>query len=130
MANHQKKGINICMFFNRAVTRFGHATIIEIKRRFDGEGIFCGYISGRDPYFFLQKQTDLNYKTLLTEDYLTVEASQEVVDEEFLEKKEKEYGTPFFWHFFTVDRAMINAWPHNFYNKYDPIFNHYQIKQQ
>lgn len=122
--------MNVCMFFNRAVTRLGHATILEIQKRSGGDGIFCGYISGRDPYFFLRDQVDIKYKTLLTDDILSVEAGNEVVDEDFLDRKEKEYGTPFFWHFFTVDRAMINRWPHTFYTKYEPIFDHYQVKQQ
>lgn len=120
--------MNACIFFNRSYV-FWHAIALDLSRRYGVENI-SAYVYGKKPYEFLLKQTDIQYRNILVDDILAVEAADEVVDDEWLKAKEKEYGIPFFWQNFTADRVMVNNWPRNFYLVYQPIFNHYQIKQQ
>jgi hypothetical protein len=120
--------MNGCMFLNRSFLRIGQALALDMNKRY-GVANWCAYAYGKPAYNLALNNGEIKYAPVLVDDILTVEAENEIVDDDFLKAKEKEYGTHF-WLLFAADRHMAINWPHNFYIKYDPIFNYYQIKQQ
>lgn len=121
--------MNGCMFFNRSYTRWQKALVFNLKQSF-GVKNWCAYVYGKKPYEMIMRQEGVRYGPVLIDEILAVKAKDEVIDDEFLKEKEKEYGIPFLWQAFTSDRIMSLNWPRNFYTRYDPIFNHEEIKKQ
>lgn len=126
---NKRKPLKGCVFFNRSYTGWEHALMLDLKERY-GVNEFCGYLYSENGLKLLNGQKDIIYKPLLVDEFLAERALEEVIDLKYLDEKEREYGTPFLWHYFTVDRHMINNWPQNYYVGYNPIFNHDQIKKQ
>ena len=124
-----KKKLKGCIFLNRSYVRWQHALALDLKERY-GVDEWCAYGYGKGAYEINKTQKDINYEHLLIDEFLFIEAKNEVVDEEYLNQKEKEYGHPYWWQEFTSDRQTSVNWPRQFYNDFNPILNHYQIKQQ
>lgn len=124
-----KKITTGCIFLNRSYVRWQHALVLDLKNRY-GIDKWCGYGYGQMASEINKSQKDIVYEPLLIDDYLFIEAQDEKVDEEFLNQKEKEYGHPFWWQEFINDRFTSINWPRQFYPKFNPTLNHFQIKQQ
>lgn len=118
-----------CIFLNRAYVRWQHALVLDLKERY-GVDKWCALGYGRGPSEINKIQKDINYSPLLINDILGVEAEKEIVDEEYLNQKEKEYGHPYLWQEFINDRHISIDWPRQFYPELNPNKNYYQIKQQ
>ncbi|TSC91529.1 MAG: hypothetical protein CEN90_327 [Parcubacteria group bacterium Licking1014_17] len=118
-----------CIFFNRSYIRWQHAMVLDLRSRF-GVSNWCGYLYGKKALDFINDQEDIKYDQIIVDDFLAIEAKDEVVDKDYLASSEKKYGHPYFWQEFYSDRHMSINWPRQFYPKFSPIFNHYQIKQQ
>lgn len=103
--------------------------VLDLKERY-GIAEWCAVLYGKGAYEFTKNQKEINYSPLLVNDFLGVEADKEVVDDEYLNQKEKEYGSPFFWPEFINDRHIYIDWPRQFYPKINPNRNFYQIRQQ
>lgn len=103
--------------------------VLDLKKRY-GIDTWCGVLFGKGAYEFVQNQKDIKYDPLLVNDFLAIEADDEVVDEEYLNLKEKEYGHPYLWQEFLNDRHIAIDWPRQFYPYLNPNKNYYQIKQQ
>ena len=124
-----KKNLKGCIFLNRSYVRWQHALVLDLKERY-GVNKWCAYGYGKMAYEINKIQKDVNYEPLLIDDFLFIEAKDEVVDEEYLNQKEKEYCHPYWWQEFINDRFTSINWPRQFYPKFNPTLNHYQIKQQ
>lgn len=118
-----------CIFLNRSYVKWQHALVLDLKKRY-GVDKWCALGYGKGPYEINKTQNDINYEPLLINDILGVEAEKEVVDEKYLNQKEKEYGHPYFWQEFINDRHIAIDWPRQFYPELNPNRNYYQIKQQ
>lgn len=121
--------MNGCVFFNRSVSRLVHAVAIDMGKRYQIKN-WSVYAYGRSSYELATNNPDIKYQNILVDDFLIEEGYKEKVDNEWLQKKEIEYGTPFLWPTFMADRGMIHNWPKKFYVDYNPVFSHEQIKQQ
>jgi hypothetical protein len=124
-----KKITRGCIFLNRSYVRWQHALVLDLKNRY-GVDKWCGYGYGQAAAEINQTQKEINYEPLLIDDYLFIEAQDEIVDEEFLNTKEKEYGHPYWWQEFINDRFTSINWPRQFYPVFNPTLTHYEIKQQ
>lgn len=124
-----QKKLTGCLFLNRAYIKWQHAMVLDLRNRF-GIDKWCGLSYGRGAYGYVKNQKDITYEPLLVNDFLGVEADKEIVDEEYLDRKEKEYGHPYLWQEFINDRHISIDWPRQFYPTLNPNRNLYQIKQQ
>ena len=124
-----KKKLKGCMFLNRSYVKWQHALVLDLKKRYGIEE-WCAYGYGKGAYEINKIQNDIKYEPVLIDELLFVKAHKEVVDEEYLSKKEKEYGHPYWWQEFTSERQMSVNWPRQFYNTFNPTLNHHEIKQQ
>ena len=96
-----KKKLKGCIFLNRSYVRWQHALALDLKERY-GVDEWCAYGYGKGAYEINKTQKDINYEHLLIDEFLFIEAKNEVVDEEYLNQKEKEYGHPYWWQEFTT----------------------------
>ena len=118
-----------CIFLNRSYVRWQHAMVLDLKERY-GVDKWCGVLYGKGAYDFVKNQKEINYEPLLVNDILGVKSDDEIVDDQFLNKKEEEYGHPFLWQEFINDRHISIDWPRQFYPRLNPNKSFYQIKQQ
>lgn len=123
------KKLTGCIFLNRSYVKWQHAMVLDLKSRY-GIDKWCGVLFGGNAYEFVKNQKEIDYAPLLVNDFLGVEADKEIVDEDYLNQKEKEYGHPYLWQEFTNDRHISIDWPRQFYPRLNPNKNYYQIKQQ
>ena len=84
---HNIKILKGCMFLNRSYVRWQHAVALDMKERYGVEE-WSGYGYGQAAADINKTQREINYSPLLIDDYLFIEAKNEVVDEEFLIKKD------------------------------------------
>ncbi len=124
-----QKKLTGCIFLNRSYVHWQHALVLDLQKRY-GVDKWCGYGYGRAAYEINDHQKDINYEPLLIDDFLSLEAKDEVVDLEYLKAKEKEYGHPNLWQEFINDRFTSINWPRQFYPRFNPTLNHYEILQQ
>ena len=116
-----------CIFFNRSFYRMGQALALDLQRRYDITD-WSAYIYGETSYDLVKRSAEVKYSRYLVDDTLDEQAYEEVVDDAYLLEKEKQYGVPLM-QLFTADRHFVHDWPKQFYIRYRPTLNHYQIKQ-
>lgn len=124
----KSKKLRGCLFLNRSYVRWQHALALDLKERY-GVDEWCAYGYGKLASEINDIQKDIHYSQLLIDDFLAVEAKNEIVDQDFLNQKEKEYGHPYWWQEFTADRFISINWPRQFYPVFSPTLNHYEILQ-
>ncbi|MEK7084479.1 MAG: hypothetical protein AAB932_04555 [Patescibacteria group bacterium] len=76
-----------------------------LKERY-GVTDFCGYVNLRSSFEFLRTQNDLEYSALLLEEEVYARYQHEVLDAEYLQWLEQEFGLPNLWPYIDMDRVL------------------------
>jgi len=97
--------MKVCFFLQRRFAYFGHAMAKLLKDKY-GVNEFCGYVSLRPGYDFLNSQKDIKYSKLLLEEDVYAGYKEEEIDKDYLNYLEREYGVPNLWPYIDMDRVL------------------------
>ena len=104
-----------CFFLQRRFAYVGHVMAILLKERYHLSE-FCGYVTLRSSFSFLQAQTDVPFTQLILEEDIIASYKNEVINEDYIHYLEKEFGIPNLWPFIMADRVLrynllVRAYP-------------------
>ncbi len=120
--------LKACFHLQRRFAYVGHEIAVLLKER-HGITDFCGYVFTRGSYEFLKNQTDVTYSSLLLDDDVHAGFENEILDWDFLNSLEKDFGLPTLWPYLEIDRIvrygqLLREYPHN-----TPSYSHHQMLQ-
>ncbi len=97
-----------CFLLQRNFAYIGHYLALRLKEK-HGITEFCGYVSLRSSYEWLQTQSDVTYTKLVLDQDIHEEYKTAALDLDFLRQLETDYGIPHLWPFILVDRVMMST---------------------
>lgn len=117
-----------CFHLQRRFAYVGHEIATLLKER-HGVTEFCGYVFTRTSYEFLKNQTDISYTSLLLDDEIHHGFEEEILDWDFLQSLERDYGIPNLWPYIEIDRIvrygqLVREYPYN-----TPPYTHHEMLQ-
>lgn len=86
----------------------GHSIALHLKQTYS-EVEFCALVGMRPSLEFLENQNEITYTSLLLEEDVHKQLSNETIDYEYLHALEKEYGIPNLWPYLYIDRVIMNG---------------------
>jgi hypothetical protein len=115
-----------CLLLQRRFAYVGHKLAIILKKKY-GINEFCSYVSVFSSYEFLKNQKEIDYSSLLLDEEIQGRYKNELLDLDYLQNLEKEYGLPNLWPYIAVDRVimfnmLVREYP---YDK--PKYNHEEM---
>ncbi len=101
----------------RQFAYLAHGIAVVLKNKYDITD-FCGYVSQRPSFEFLQNQKEIKYTKLILDEDIHKEYEHEPIDLAYLRRLENEYGLPNLWPYLAVDRVLmfnqlVREYPYN-----------------
>lgn len=100
--------MKICFFLQRRFAYIGHAMACQIKE-ISPESEFCALVQSRTSLEFIKNQKDIEYTSIISGEDIYRSLYDVELDQEFLNKFEKEYGLPNLWPYLYIDRVTMHG---------------------
>lgn len=117
--------MKVCFLMQRRFAYIAHDLAVHLKKF--GVNDFCGYVTTRPSFRFLQSQNEIKYSSLLLDEDLHNQAKNEKLDRDYIMFLEKEYGMPNLWPYIEVDRIIRYNQLVREYPMDTPVYSHEEM---